>query len=44
MAKVKATGYPTYIIIKKDGSYKQAATRYPVNVQAMIKEIEAAGV
>ncbi|WP_295795178.1 TlpA disulfide reductase family protein [Mucilaginibacter sp.] len=44
MQKVKATGYPTYIIIKKDGSYKQAATRYPVNAQAMIKEIEAAGV
>ena len=42
MGKVKATGYPTYIIIKKDGSYKQAATRYPVNLQAMIKEIEAA--
>jgi len=44
MQKVKATGYPTYIIIKKDGSYKQATTRYPVNVQAMIKEIESAGV
>jgi len=43
MGKVKATGYPTYIIIKKDGSYKQAATKYPVNMQAMIKEIEAAG-
>jgi len=42
MGKVKATGYPTYIIIKKDGSYKQAATKYPVNLQAMIKEIEAA--
>jgi len=42
MGKVKSTGYPTYIIVKKDGSFKQTATRYPVNVQAMIKEIEAA--
>jgi len=43
MEKVKSTGYPTYIIVKKDGSYKQTVTRYPVNVQALIKEIEAAG-
>jgi len=42
MGKVKASGYPTYIIVKKDGSYKQSTTKYPVNVQAMIKEIEAA--
>lgn len=41
MEKVKASAYPTYIIIKKDGSYKQTTTKYPVNVQAMIKEIEA---
>ena len=41
MEKVKATGYPTYIIIKKDGSYKQAATKYPVNVQALVKEVDA---
>lgn len=42
MGKVKSTGYPTYIIVKKDGSFKQTATRYPVNILAMIKEIEAA--
>lgn len=42
MGKVKSTLYPTYIIVKKDGNFKQTATRYPVNVQAMIKEIEAA--
>jgi thiol-disulfide isomerase/thioredoxin len=42
MEKVKATAYPTYIIVKKDGSYKQTTTKYPVNLQAMIKEIEAA--
>lgn len=43
MGKVKASGYPTYIIIKKDGSYKQTVTKYPINLQAMIKEIESAG-
>lgn len=43
MGKVKATGYPTYIIVKKDGSYKQTVTRYPVNLTALIKEIETAG-
>jgi thiol-disulfide isomerase/thioredoxin len=43
MGKVKSTGYPTYIIVKKDGSYKQSVTKYPVNILAMIKEIEAAG-
>jgi protein-disulfide isomerase-like protein with CxxC motif len=42
MRKVKSTGYPTYIIVKKDGSYQQTATKYPVNLQAMIREIETA--
>ncbi|WP_198170144.1 TlpA family protein disulfide reductase [Mucilaginibacter arboris] len=42
MDKVKSTGYPTYIIINKDGSYRKTATQHPVNVQAMIKEIEIA--
>ncbi|MGI4730057.1 MAG: TlpA family protein disulfide reductase [Janthinobacterium lividum] len=42
MNKVKSTGYPTYILIKKDGSYKKTTTQLPVNLQAMIKEIEVA--
>ncbi|AMR32114.1 hypothetical protein A0256_12120 [Mucilaginibacter sp. PAMC 26640] len=42
MRKVVATGYPTYIIIKKDGSYKQTITKYPVNLNILIKEIETA--
>jgi thiol-disulfide isomerase/thioredoxin len=42
MAKAKATGYPTYIIIKQNGTFKQTETKYPVNLQAMEKEIEAA--
>lgn len=44
MSKVKSTGYPTYIIVKKDGTYKQTVTKYPVNLPALIKEIEAAGI
>jgi len=43
MGKAKASGYPTYIIIKKDGSYRKTTTQLPVNLQAMIKEIEAVG-
>ena len=42
MGKVKSSGYPTYIIIKKDGSYSKTATQLPVNVKALTKEIEAA--
>jgi thiol-disulfide isomerase/thioredoxin len=42
MNKVKGTGYPTYFIIKKDGSYHLAKTQYPVNAQDMVKELESA--
>ncbi len=42
MGNVKASGYPTYILVKKDGTYRQTTSQQPVNVQAMIKEIEAA--
>ncbi len=42
MEKAKSTGYPTYIIIKKDGSYRTTSAQLPVNLQAKIKEIEAA--
>jgi len=42
MTKVKSTGYPTYFIIKKDGSFKKAKTPDESHVQDMIKEIEAA--
>lgn len=40
--KAKCSGYPSYILINKDGSYRRTATQLPVNLQAMIKEIEAA--
>lgn len=42
MDKVKSSGYPTYFIIKKDGSYKKTATQLPVNIQSLTKEIETA--
>lgn len=42
MGKVKSTGYPTYIIIKKDGSYRTTSAQLPINLQMMIKEIEVA--
>ncbi len=42
MGNVKASSYPTYILIKKDGTYRQTTSQQPVNVQAMIKEIETA--
>jgi len=40
MEKAKSTGYPTYIIIGKDGSYRTTSAQLPINLQAMIKEIE----
>jgi thiol-disulfide isomerase/thioredoxin len=42
MNKTKSRGFPTYFIIKKDGSYQQTKTQYPVDRQALIKEIELA--
>lgn len=41
-AKVKLTGYPTYIIVNKDGSYRTTSAQLPMNLQAKIKEIETA--
>ncbi len=42
MQKTKSRGFPSYFIIKKDGTYLQTNTEHPVNRQALIKEIEAA--
>jgi thiol-disulfide isomerase/thioredoxin len=42
MSKVKSSGYPTYFIIKKDGSYHIAKTHSTDNTQAMVKELESA--
>jgi thiol-disulfide isomerase/thioredoxin len=42
MKNLNSNSFPTYFIIKKDGSFSQTKTRYPVDRQAMIKELEAA--
>jgi thiol-disulfide isomerase/thioredoxin len=42
MKKTGGQGYPTYFIIKKDGSYGLTKTRYPIDRQAMINELLAA--
>jgi len=42
MAKVKGTSYPTYVIIKKDGSYELSKAGYPMNREILIKQLEAA--
>ncbi|MFC5682211.1 TlpA family protein disulfide reductase [Flavobacterium sp. MAHUQ-51] len=42
MTKSKGTGYPTYIIIKKDGSYELSKAGYPMNRETITKQLEAA--
>jgi len=42
MAKVKGRGYPTYFIIKKDGSYEISNAGYPLNRNKLIKQLEDA--
>ena len=42
LAKTKSSSYPTYIIIKKDGTYELSKTGYPMNRQVLIKELKDA--
>lgn len=42
VSKLHFSGYPSYFLIKKDGTYKMTKTQYRVDRNAMIKEIEAA--
>ncbi|GAB3933422.1 TlpA family protein disulfide reductase [Mucilaginibacter myungsuensis] len=42
MNRTNSSGYPTYIIVKKNGSYARARTQHPVDRQAMISELTAA--
>ncbi|HZX57522.1 MAG TPA: TlpA disulfide reductase family protein, partial [Mucilaginibacter sp.] len=42
MAKVKGSGYPTYVIIKKDGTYELSKAGYPMKRDVLIKQLEAA--
>jgi thiol-disulfide isomerase/thioredoxin len=42
MKKTKGRGYPTYIIIKKDGSYELSKAGYPMDRGVLIKQLEDA--
>ncbi len=42
MAKVKGAGYPTYVIIKKDGTYELSKAGYPMKRDVLIKQLEEA--
>ncbi|MBL0882186.1 MAG: hypothetical protein IBJ16_02350 [Chitinophagaceae bacterium] len=40
MTIVKGTGYPTYAIIRPDGSIELSKTQYPMNREVLIQQIE----
>lgn len=42
MSSVKGEGYPTYFIIKKDGTFEQSKAGYPMDRDKLIKQLEAA--
>ncbi|MFD2145573.1 TlpA family protein disulfide reductase [Mucilaginibacter antarcticus] len=42
MTKVKGKEYPTYFIIKKDGSYELAKAGYPMKREVLIEQLETA--
>lgn len=42
MTKTKGQGFPTYIILKKDGSYELSKANYPMNREILIQQLEAA--
>src|SRR6202000_2151416 len=42
LKKVNGTGFPTYVIIHKNGTYEISKAGYPMNRDTLIKQIEAA--
>ncbi len=42
MATVKGEGYPTYVIIKKDGTWELSKAGYPMKREVLIQQLEAA--
>lgn len=42
MQKVKGDGFPTYVIIKRDGSYELSKAGFPMNREILIKQLEEA--
>ncbi|REG98859.1 thioredoxin-like protein [Flavobacterium aquicola] len=42
MSKTKGTGFPTYIVVSKDGSYELSKTKYPMKREVLIQQLEEA--
>jgi thiol-disulfide isomerase/thioredoxin len=42
MEKVNSNGYPTYIIIKKDGTFELSKAGYPMNLETLFIQLETA--
>ncbi|MEJ5993924.1 TlpA disulfide reductase family protein [Pedobacter sp. Du54] len=42
MTKIKGSGYPTYLIIKKDGSFELSKAGYPMERDLLFKQIDEA--
>lgn len=42
MTKVKGTGFPTYVIIKRDGTYELSKAGFPMKRDVLIKQLEDA--
>lgn len=42
MAKVKGTGFPTYVIIKKDGTFELSQAGYPMDREVLYQQVEKA--
>jgi thiol-disulfide isomerase/thioredoxin len=42
MTKTKGEGFPTYIVLKKDGSYELSKAGYPMKRDVLIEQLEAA--
>lgn len=42
MAKTRGQGFPTYIVLSKDGSYELSKAGYPMKREVLIKQLEVA--
>ncbi|TDW97492.1 TlpA family protein disulfide reductase [Dinghuibacter silviterrae] len=42
MNKVKGTGFPTYVIIKKDGTFALSKAGYPMDRNVLVRQLEEA--
>jgi thiol-disulfide isomerase/thioredoxin len=42
MTKIKGTGFPTYVIIKKDGTFELSEAGFPMNREVLFKQLDKA--